>query len=85
MITLINKFDIFQETPEKHTLNDEYENFVTAHIQAAGKCIQIKPKAKCRVLSKVIAIREKQDNVKKPPLLNKRNPINANVQKFKKT
>ena len=53
-----NKLDIFQETSEKHTLNDEYENFNT-HIEAAAKCILTKSRAKCRVLWDTIAVREK--------------------------
>ena len=32
----------------------------------------------------LIAIREKRDNAKKHPKLNKRNPTNANAQKLKK-
>ena len=35
MVTVRNKFDTFQETYETLILNDEYENFVTAHIEAA--------------------------------------------------
>ena len=31
----------------KHTLNDKYENFVTAYIEAAVKCIPTKLRAKC--------------------------------------
>ena len=45
----MNKFDALQETSKKHTLNEEYENIVTAHIQAAVECIPTKLKAKCRV------------------------------------
>ena len=35
---------------EKHTPNDEYENFATTHKKAAAECIPSKPSAKCRVL-----------------------------------
>ena len=32
-------FDTLQETSERHTLNDKYENFVTLlHTEAAAKC-----------------------------------------------
>ena len=48
MIIVRNKFDTLHEISDKHTLNEEYENFVTVHIEAAAKCIPIKPRAKCR-------------------------------------
>ena len=48
-VTIINKKDTFHETPEKPTPNEEYKNFVTAHIEAAAGYISIKPRAKCRV------------------------------------
>ena len=49
MVTVKNKFDTRQETSERHTPNDEYENFLTAHVETAFKCIQFKSKAKFRV------------------------------------
>ena len=49
LATVRNKFDIFQEISETHTLNDECENFVTAHIEATAEYIPTKPTAKCRV------------------------------------
>ena len=42
MVTARNKFDILQEISERHTLNKEYENFVTTHIEATAKCIPTK-------------------------------------------
>ena len=33
MLTVRNKQDTLQETSEKHTPNNEYENFVIAHIE----------------------------------------------------
>ena len=42
MVTVRNKFG----TPERHTSNDEYENFITAHIEAADGCILTKQRAK---------------------------------------
>ena len=56
-VTVQNKFDTLQETFERHTLNDEYENFVTIHIERAAKYIPIKPKAKFRVPWVIIEIR----------------------------
>ena len=40
--TLRNKFDALQEVSEALTLNDEYKNFVNAHMEAAAECIPIK-------------------------------------------
>ena len=36
-IALRNKFDALQENTETHTPNDEYENFVKYHIEAAAE------------------------------------------------
>ena len=41
-------------------LNGKYENFVTAHIEAAVECIPTKPKAKCKPPWKSIAVRENE-------------------------
>ena len=37
VIALGNKFNALQEKSETHTSNDEYENFVNAHLEAAAK------------------------------------------------
>ena len=34
-LTLRNKFDALQEKSETHTLNDEYENSINAHLEVA--------------------------------------------------
>ena len=39
MLALRNKFDALQEKTEILTPNDEYENFVNAHLEAAAKYI----------------------------------------------
>ena len=39
-LTQRNKFDTLQDISETLTPNDEYENFVNAHIEAAAECIQ---------------------------------------------
>ena len=49
MVTVINKLDTLQEIFERHTPNDKYENFVTAHMVAAVECISTKSRDKCRV------------------------------------
>ena len=48
MVAVRNKFDSLLGTLGTHTLNDEYENFVTAHPEAAAECIPSKLRAKCR-------------------------------------
>ena len=44
-VTVSNKFDALKEISECHSSNDEYENFVTAHLQAATEYISIKTKS----------------------------------------
>ena len=39
VLELKNRFETLQEKTEKSTPNDEYENFVNAHLEAAAKCI----------------------------------------------
>ena len=69
-----------QETSERHTLNGEYENLVTAYIKAALECILTKPKANWRVPWESIVVREKWGCRKIASLVNKRNPTNANEE-----
>ena len=59
MVTMRNRFDTFQEISEMHTLNDKYENFITAQLIAAAECTPTKLKAKCRVLCKALVVRKK--------------------------
>ena len=42
MITLRNKVDTLQEISKALTPNDEYENFVNAHMEEAAECIATK-------------------------------------------
>ena len=44
-LTLRNKFDALQEISESPTANDEYENFVNAHLEAAAECMPTKQRA----------------------------------------
>ena len=48
-LELRNRFETLQEKTEKSTPNDEYENFVNAHLEAAAKYIPTKIKTKYRV------------------------------------
>ena len=49
ILELRNRFETLQEKTEKSIPNDEYENFVNAHLKAAAKCIPTKLKTKYRV------------------------------------
>ena len=60
MVTVRNKSDTLYEISERHTPNDKYENFVTAHTEAAAEC---KP-TKCRFPWKLLVVRKKQDTKK---------------------
>ena len=56
--TLRNKFGALQEISETPTLNDEYENFVNAHLEAATEYIPTKQGAKHRVTKETLAVRK---------------------------
>ena len=64
ILELRNRFEKLQEKMEKSTPNDEYENFVNAHLEAAAKCIPTKLKSKYRVPWETLAVREKRALVK---------------------
>ena len=56
LVTL--KFDALQEKTETHTLNDEYENFLNAHLEASVEYIPTKQKTKPRVPWETSVVRE---------------------------
>ena len=58
VLELRNRFETLQEKTEKGTPNEEYENFVHAHLEAAAKCIPTKPKTKYRVPWETLAVIE---------------------------
>ena len=47
-LSLRNEFNALQEISETLTPNDQFENFVSTHIEAAAECIPIKQRAKTR-------------------------------------
>ena len=57
-LELRNRFETLQEKTEKVTPNDEYENFVEAHLEAASKCIPTKPRTKYRLPWEMSEVRE---------------------------
>ena len=83
-IALRNKFDALQEKTEILTLNDEYENFVNAHLEAAAEYIPTKQKTKSRVPWETLAVREKCADMKTASKCNRKNPTNTNALKLKK-
>ena len=78
-----NRFETLQEKTEKGTPNDEYENFVNAHPEAASKCIPTKPRTKYRVEWGTLAVREKGAHVKTGSKSYRKNPTNTNALKLK--
>ena len=84
VLELRNRFETLQEKTEKGTQNDEYENFVEAHLEAASKCIPTKPRTKYRVPWETLAVREKRALVKTASKIYRNNPTNTNAQKLEK-
>ena len=64
--------------------NDEYENFINAHMEVAAECIQTKLRAKHRVSWETLTVKTRFDDMNTTSLCKERNPINANAQKLKK-
>ena len=83
MLVLGNKFDALQEKTEIYTPNDDYENFINAHLEAATKYIPTKLRTKSRVPWKTLTIREKRADVKIASECNRRNQTNTNALKLK--
>ena len=83
VLELRNRFETLQEKTEKSTPNDEYENFVNAHLEAAAKCIPTKLKTKYRVPWKTLTVREKRALVKTASKNYRKNPTNTNARKLK--
>ena len=72
VIELRNRFETLQEKTEKGTPNDEYENFVEAHLEAASKCTRTKPRIKWRVPWETLVVREYVHSWKLPPKLSEK-------------
>ena len=83
VLELRNRFET-QEKTENGTPNDEYENFVEAHLEAASKCIPTKPRTKYRVPWETLAIIEKRALVKTASKSYRKNPTNTNYRKLEK-
>ena len=84
VLELRNIFETLQEKTEIRMPNDEYENFVNAHLKAAANCIPTKPRTKYRVSWETLVVREKCANVKTTSKCYRKNPTNTNALKLKK-
>ena len=84
VLELRNRFETLQGKTEKSTQNDEYENFVESHLEAASICIPTKPRTKYRVPWETLAVREKRGLVKTAPKSYRKNLTNTNAKKTKK-
>ena len=84
VIALRNKFDELQEKTQASTSNDEYENFVNAHLEVAAKYISTKHRTKSRVPWETLAVKEKRTDMKTASKCNRKNPANTNTLKLKK-
>ena len=84
VLELRNRFETLQEKTEKGTPNDEYENFVNTHLEAAAKCIPTKPRTKYRVPWEMVAVREKCAHMKTASKSYRKYPTNTNARKLKK-
>ena len=80
---LRNRFETLQEKTEKGIPNDEYENFVNAHLEAAAKCIPTKPRTKYRFPWETLAVRQKRAYVKTASKSYRKNSTNTNAWKLK--
>ena len=83
VLELRNRFETLQEKTEKSTPNDEYENFVNTHLEAAAKYIPTKLKTKYRVPWETLAVSEKRTLVKTASKNYRKNPTNTNALKLK--
>ena len=82
VLELRNRFETLQEKTEKGTPNNEYENFVETHLEAASKCIRTKPRTNFRVPGETLAVREKLALVKTASKSYRKNPTNTNARKL---
>ena len=83
-LALRNKYDDLQEQTKTHTPNEEYENFVKAHLEAATECIPTEQRTKYRISWDRLAVREKRADVKSASKRYRNNPTNTNAMKLKK-
>ena len=84
VLELKNRFETLQEKTEKGTPNNEYENFVNAHLEAAANYIPTKPRTKYSIPWETLAVREKSAHGKTASKCYRKNPTSTNALKLKK-
>ena len=82
-LAILCTFLVFDYNKKKSTPNDEYENFVNAHLEAAAKYIPTKLKTKYRVPWETLAVREKRALVKTASKNYRKKTTNTNALKLK--
>ena len=82
-LELRNRFETLQVKTENGTPNDEYENFVNAHLEAAAKFIPTKPITKYWVPWETLEVRQKRAHVKSASKSYRKKPTNTNTIKIK--
>ena len=84
VLELRNRFETLQEKTEKGTPNEEYENFVNAHLEEPVKCIPTKPRTKYRVPCETLAVRENRAHGKTASKSYRKKATNTNALKLKR-
>ena len=84
ILTLRNTFDALSGEIRNIYLNDENENFVNAHEEAAAEYIPTKQRAKTRVPWGTLRLEKSMQAWKLLPKPIRRNPTNINALKLKK-
>ena len=80
-IALRNRHNSLQGKTETHTPNEEYENFVNVHLEAAADFIPTKQRSKTRISWETLAVREKRAVLKTTSKCNRNSPNNTNALK----
>ena len=83
-LALRNKYNAQQEQTETPTPNEEYENFVNAHLEAAAEYILTKQRRKYGVPWETLAVIEECVDMKAASKCNRKKPTNTNALKLKK-
>ena len=82
--TLRKKFDALQEISETPPPNDENDNLVNVHLEAAAECLPTQQRAKPRIRRETLAVWKKHADIRIASLRIWRNSTNINTQKLKK-
>ena len=83
-LELRKRFEELQEKTEKGNPNDEYDNFVNTHLEAAATFIPTKLRTKYRDPWEMLAVREKRADVKIASKFSRKNPTSTIGLKLKK-